>query len=165
MLTVESRARAIRLRYRLTKPSDIERVMEGENLRVVRFPFPGRVQEVTVANWVAIQSSLKDMRRVYELLAHALGHRLLHEGNQPFFHFDHDRATAMQWERQAWNFAYELLMPFKLVERLLRVCTSEEELRDNFQVSDEFLQMRMRVFADERDRRRANPRRRSFHDR
>lgn len=159
MITVQSRAQAIRKRYKLTSPSDMERVMERENLRVVRFPFPGRVQEVTVGNWVAIQSSLKDARRVYELLAHALGHHLLHEGNQPFYYFHHDRATTMQWERQAWNFAYELLMPFKLVERLLRVFSNEEELRDHFEVSREFYGMRMKAFEDERNQRRDKSRR------
>jgi Zn-dependent peptidase ImmA (M78 family) len=154
MMTVQSRAQEIRKHYRLTEPSDIERIMEGENLRVVRFPFPGRVQEVTVGNWVAIQSSLKDVRRVHELLAHALGHHLLHAGNQPFFHFHHDRATSMQWERQAWNFAYELLMPFKLVERMLRICSSDEELRDEFQVTDEFCEMRLKEFERARKEKR-----------
>jgi hypothetical protein len=55
MNTAKERAQKIRRRYQLKKPCDIERVMYGENIHVVRFPFPGRLQEMIVANWVAIR--------------------------------------------------------------------------------------------------------------
>ncbi len=154
MNAVQERARKIRKKYKFKNPSDIERVMDGEKLHMVRFPFPGRLQEMIVSNWVAIQSSLKDMRRIHELLAHALGHYLLHEGNQPFYHFNHDRVIAQQWEHQAWDFAFELLMPEATVERLLPIAASADELRDEFEVSEEFFQMRMLAYEAERDRNR-----------
>ncbi len=154
MTTSQERANRIRRRYRFKSPSDIERVMDGENVHVVRFPFPGRLQEMIVGNWVAIQSSLKDMHRVHELMAHALGHHLLHEGNQPFYNFNHDRVIAEQWEHQAWDFAFQLLMPTTVVERLLSRCASEDELREHFDVSEEFFEMRFQAYETERDRNR-----------
>jgi Zn-dependent peptidase ImmA (M78 family) len=149
MNTAQARAQAVRRRYHFTQPSDIERVLEAENICVVRFPFTGRLQEMIVHNYVGIQSSLRDPRRIYELLAHALGHYLLHAGNQPFFHLEKERTIARQMEHQAWDFAFELLMPAEILEDLLRKHWSDADLREHFQVSEEFYRERMKAFREE----------------
>lgn len=150
MNTAQRRAQAIRRRYRLKRPGDIERIMNAEKIHLVRVAFAGRLQEMIVENYIGIQSSIRDPRRVNELLAHALGHYFLHSGNQPFHHVQRDRVLAQQWERQAWDFAFELLMPAKQVELLLRRYWSDADLRENFQVSEEFYQMRMETWHEER---------------
>gem|GEM_PF-1296420 len=152
MNTAQQRAREIRRRYRFRRPRDMERVLRAEGLKVLRFPFVGRLQEMIVGNRVGIQSSIRDPRRVNELLAHALGHHLLHSGNQPFYHFQREPVVAQQWERQAWDFAFELLMPTEQIENGLKRRLSDAELREQFEVSEEFYQMRMNAWRDKRTR-------------
>jgi hypothetical protein len=150
MNTAQERAREIRRRYRFRRPSDMERVLRAEGLKVLRFPFAGRLQEMIVGNRIGVKSSIRDPRRVNELLAHALGHHLLHSGNQPFYHFQREPIVAQQWERQAWDFTFELLMPVSHLERLLKQSSDEVDLREHFQVSEEFFQNRMEAFRGER---------------
>lgn len=150
MNSAQVRAREIRRRYHFTHPSDIERVLKAENIQVVRFPLKGRVKEMIVYNFVGLPLSLeRDSRERYELLAHALGHYLLHAGNQPFFHLDKDRVVARQWEHQAWDFAFELLMPANTLTRLLQEAFNDTDLCEHFQVSEEFFQRRMQAFREE----------------
>ncbi len=150
MNTAQERARQVRHRYRLTRPSDLERVLRAENMEVVRFPLAGRLLELTTYDYVAIQDTLQDQRSVHELLAHALGHYLLHVGNQLVFAFPGDSVPAAKLERQAWDFAFELLMPAQMVESRLREGWSDVDLREHFEVSDEFYQKRMDAFQLER---------------
>jgi hypothetical protein len=150
MNSAQQRALEIRRRYRFTCPRDIERVLKAENIQVVRFPLKGRVREVIVRNFVGLPLTLEhDAREKYELLAHALGHFLLHAGNQLFFHLDRDPVIVWQWERQAWDFAYELLMPANTLARLLREAMNNTDLCEHFQVSEEFFRSRMQAFREE----------------
>jgi len=152
MNTAQQRAREVRRRYRFRRPSDLERILKAKRIHVVRFPFAGRLQEMIVGNRIGIQSTLRDPRRVNELLAHALGHFLLHAGNQPFFHFEREPVLAQQWERQAWDFAFELLMPSTQIQKGLGRKMSDSELREQFEVSEEFYRMRMNAWRDKRVR-------------
>jgi hypothetical protein len=149
MNSAQQRALEIRRRYRFTCPRDIERVLKAQGIQVVRFPLKGRVREVIVRNFVGLPLTLEhDAREKYELLAHALGHYLLHAGNQLFFHLDQDQVIVWQWERQAWDFAHELLMPAEILELLLQEQWSDADLRERFQVSAEFFRERMQAFRE-----------------
>jgi Zn-dependent peptidase ImmA (M78 family) len=148
MNSAQQRAQEIRRRYHFTGPQDIERVLKAENVYVRRIPFVGRIDEMIVYNYIGIRSSLRDSRRVRELLAHALGHHLLHSGNQPYYYFRGDHALTQQWERQAWDFAYELLMPAQKLEELLRQQSGDDDVRDYFQVSEEFYRERKEAFRE-----------------
>jgi IrrE N-terminal-like domain len=146
MNTAQERAREIRQRHALRCPGDMERVLEEENVEFVRFPLAGRLDELIVLNTIAVRDSIEDSREVYELLAHALGHYLLHAGNQLEFVLPIHLPLSDQWERQAWDFAFELLTPADLVETRLREGWSESDLQDDFEVRDEFFQRRMEAF-------------------
>jgi Zn-dependent peptidase ImmA (M78 family) len=124
------------------------RVLKAEGILVLRFPFAGRLQEMIVGNRIGIQSTIRDPRRINELLAHALGHYFLHAGNQPFYHFQREPIVAQQWERQAWDFAFELLMPASHLERWLKRSWDEVDLREHFQVSEEFFHERMEILRE-----------------
>jgi hypothetical protein len=51
---------------------------------VARFPFRGRVKEMIVFNFIGLPlSAERNSPETFELLAHALGHYVLHAGNQP----------------------------------------------------------------------------------
>ncbi len=149
MNSAQERAQEIRQRYRLCHPHDIERVLRAEKLSVIRVPFVGRLDEVVAHNWIGIRASLRDARRVRELLAHALGHYLLHSGNQIAWYWEGDRIRASQAERQAWVFAYELLMPARRLEEFLRKQMGDEEIREYFDVTEEFYRDRKQAFKEE----------------
>lgn len=149
MNTAQVRARDVRRQYKFTHPGDIERVLQAQNIEVVRFPLEGRLEEIVVFDHIAIRDSIEDQRHVYELLAHAFGHYLLHTGNQLLLVLPRGTVLADKWERQAWDFAYELLMPAEVVEEYLREGWSETDLRDHFEVSGEFYQARMEAFRKE----------------
>jgi Zn-dependent peptidase ImmA (M78 family) len=149
MNTAQARAQEIRHRYRFKRPSDIERVLYAENIQVTRFPLTGRLEEIVVLNQVAIRDSIKDVRHIFELLAHALGHYLLHAGNQMDLLAPPHTMLAEKWEHQAWDFAFELLMPAQKVETLLQSGWSEDDLREAFEVSTEFYQRRMQALQRE----------------
>ena len=97
-----------------------------------------------VFNFIGLPlSTERNSHEAHELMVHALGHYLLHAGNQPFFHLDKSPVVARQMEHQAWDFAYELLMPRSVVVRLLKKSWGEADLRDHFEVSREFFRKRM----------------------
>ena len=146
MNTAQERARAVRRRYDLQRSCDIERVLATENVEVLRFPLAGRLDEVIVFNFIGVRDTIEDARQVYELLAHAVAHYLLHAGNQIEFVLPTNTLIADQWERQAWDFAFELFMPAAMVEMHLHDGWSESDLQDDFQVSDEFFHRRMESF-------------------
>lgn len=151
MNSAQRRAHEIRRRYHFAHPSDIERVLKAENIQVVRFPLKGRVKEMIVFNFIGLPFSLEgNSCETYELLAHALGHYLLHAGNQPFFHLDNERVVARQMEHQAWDFAYELLMPADALLDLSRGSWNAVDLQEQFEVSEEFFQQRMEAFTEAR---------------
>lgn len=150
MNSSQQRAREIRRRYRFTCPCDIDRVLKAENIQVVRFPLKGRVKEMIVFNFIGLPFSLeRNSCETYELLAHALGHYLMHAGNQPFFHLAKERVVAWQMEHQAWDFAFELLIPQAALVRLLRKSWNDADLCEHFQVSEEFFRSRMQSFSEE----------------
>ena len=146
MNTAQERARAVRRRYDLQRSCDIERVLAAENVEVLRFPLAGRLDEVIVFNFIGIRDTIEDARLVYELLAHALGHYLLHAGNQIEFVLPTNTLLADQWERQAWDFAFELFMPAAMVEMHLHDGWSDSDLQEDFEVSDEFFRRMMEAF-------------------
>ena len=149
MNSAQERAQEIRRRFHFSHPQDIDRVLRAEKLSVVRIRFVGRIDEMIVYNYIAIRSSLRDQRRIRELIAHALGHHFLHSGNQPFYYFRGDRTLAKQWERQAWAFAYELLIPARKLEEFLRKQMSDEEIREYFDVTEEFYRDRKQAFRED----------------
>ena len=146
MNTAQERAREVRLRHNLQSPSDLERVLAAENMEVIRFPLEGRLDEIIVYNFVAIRDSIEDPRKVFELLAHALAHHLLHAGNQMSFILPSHILLSDQMERQAWDFAFELLMPAALIEARLREGWGHADLQEDFQVRAEFVQRRLEAF-------------------
>ncbi len=62
-------------------PIDAEDIAEKEGLRVITWPFLSPVEEVKVGHSIGIKEGLTSEWRRWDI-AHALGHHLLHHGNQ-----------------------------------------------------------------------------------
>jgi Zn-dependent peptidase ImmA (M78 family) len=150
MNSSQQRAYETRRRYRLNRPEDIDRVLEAENLLVIPFPLKGRVNEMMYLNRIALPLDFdRNSPMARELLAHALGHHLLHSGNQLYYHLHHDWIISRQMERQAWDFAFELFIPHNKLARMVRHGCNESDLQDHFQVSEDFFRKRMQAFRGE----------------
>ncbi len=94
-------------RYELSLPVDLRLVVTNLGLEVVTFPFQGRVKEAIIEGVIGVRPGLT--RPWFRwLVAHAVGHHMLHVGTSFYF-------SSWQWvnhakaERQAEEFAAWLL--------------------------------------------------------
>ena len=90
-------------RYELSLPVDLKLVVSSLGLEVVTFPFQGRVKEAIIERVIGVRPGLT--RPWFRwLVAHAVGHHMLHVGTSFYF-------SSWQWvnhakaERQAEEFA------------------------------------------------------------
>ena len=95
---------------------------------------------------IAVNSRLSKRKR-RELVAHAIGHHLMHAGNH----------LAMQkriysfgnyHEKQANIFAAVLLMPSDELRRMLKAKPKLHEIAEHFQVTEELVKLRLLVWVN-----------------
>jgi Zn-dependent peptidase ImmA (M78 family) len=106
----------------------------------------GRLREFYVSGSIVINESLSN-REKRELIAHAIGHHLLHAGNH----------LAMQkriysfgnyHEKQANVFAACLLMPLESLAGFISNKSRIDEIANHFQVREELVKMRLKIWAN-----------------
>ena len=94
-------------KHNLRTPVDLRRLTRALGLRVVEFPFRGRLKEVIIDGVIGVRPGLSRAEFRW-LVAHATGHHLLHVGTSFYL-------ESWQWpnrakaERQAEEFAACLL--------------------------------------------------------
>lgn len=102
---MQAKLRAAELWHRceLSVPVDVKLVVTSLGLEVVTFPFQGRVKEAIIEGVIGVRPGLT--RPWFRwLVAHAVGHHMLHVGTSFYF-------SSWQWvnhakaERQAEEFA------------------------------------------------------------
>jgi len=62
-------------------PIDAEDLARREGLNIITWPFLSPVEEVKVGRNIGVRDNLSSQQRRWDI-AHALGHHLLHHGNQ-----------------------------------------------------------------------------------
>jgi len=78
----KEKAEELRRRYgKFSYPIDVKEIATREGLTVVFWSFLPPVEEVKVGNIIGIKEGLSEEWRRWNV-AHALGHHLLHHGNQ-----------------------------------------------------------------------------------
>ena len=82
-------------------------MVESQGLQVVSWDLEGEVQEVKFKTWIAVRRQAPEPWKRF-LVAHAVGHHLLHAGNQLAFRRLMIGGDTKQ-ERQADEFAWYLL--------------------------------------------------------
>jgi len=76
------KAAELHKRYgQLGYPIDIEDVARKEGLKVIDWPLLSPVNEVKRGEWIGIREGLSSEWRRWDI-AYALGHHLMHHGNQ-----------------------------------------------------------------------------------
>lgn len=73
----------------LDYPIDVEDIANKEGLTIIIWPFIAPVEEVKVGRSIGIKEGLSIEWRRWDI-AHALGHHLLHHGNQLVFRMQLD---------------------------------------------------------------------------
>ena len=129
---------------------DLDQIAESLGLNVIPEKLEGRLTEFYVPGSIVVSSDLPERKR-RELVAHAIGHHLLHAGNH----------LAMQkriysfgnyHEKQANVFAACLLMPSDEFEKYLKTRPRVDQIANHFQVMEELVRLRLMVWANfERD--------------
>ena len=130
--------------------NDLDEIAESLGLSVIPQKMEGRLTEFYVPGMIAVNSSLSN-RKQRELIAHAIGHHLMHAGNH----------LAMQkriysfgnyHEKQANVFAACLLMPQSELQKFIANRNRIDEMANHFQVTEGVVSLRLKVWANfERD--------------
>lgn len=146
-LAVEKAMEVHRRHGGLNLPVDAERLAEAEGCRCVVWPFLGPPWEVKRGRWIGVAECL-DERERRRHIAHALGHHLMHRGNQLAFR-DWQEASRWKQERQADEFAAHLLMSGQELEKVKDL--NVWEMAEHFGVPEEVVWQRLTVFATEEE--------------
>ena len=142
MNRVINQANQIRGRY----GNNLDQIADSLGLNVIPQKMEGRLREFYFTGSIVISEDLS-RREKRELVAHAIGHHLLHAGNH----------LAMQkriysfgnyHEKQANVFAACLLMPTAELKRVLKVRPRIDEIADHFQVTEELVRLRLMVWTN-----------------
>jgi hypothetical protein len=134
----------------LTFPLDMEDLLHEMGCELIEWPFLSPVKEVKHGRWIGVAAGLDQRERRY-LAAHALGHHLLHCGNQLWFR-DWQTTSVLRQEREADEFAAHVLIPEKELEKINNPTTWE--IAEYFGVPEELATLRLEQFATERERER-----------
>ncbi|MDD4859746.1 MAG: ImmA/IrrE family metallo-endopeptidase [Dehalococcoidales bacterium] len=148
--TVKKAKELVRGHPGLNFPLDIERLVTEAGCELIEWPFLSPVKEVKQGRWIAVAAGLDHKEQRY-LAAHALGHHLLHCGNQLWFRDWQETSVARQ-EREADEFAAHVLMPEIELEKLDDLKTWE--IAEYFGVPEELVSLRLNKFATDRERER-----------
>lgn len=128
-------------------PVDIEALAEAEGLEWFHWPFLSPVREVKRGKYIGIASGIDDDER-RSLIAHALGHHLMHSGNQLSF-YHKQQGVFHKDEREADACAAHILIPEEELQKIKQ--TEPWEIADLFRVTEELARQRVTEFATERD--------------
>jgi len=126
--------------------NDLDQIANSLGLNVIPQRMEGRLREFYVSGSIVINENLSN-REKRELIAHAIGHHLLHAGNH----------LAMQkriysfgnyHEKQANVFAACLLMPLEDLARFISNRSRIDEIANHFQVREDLVRLRLKIWAN-----------------
>lgn len=122
--------------------NDLALITRELGLLVLEEELTGRLREVYFGDAIVIRSDLTTAEK-RELVAHAIGHHLLHAGN----HFAMQKriySFGNRHEKQANAFAAWLLIPDDRLEQELLWASQIAELAEIFDVTEELMTLRLR---------------------
>lgn len=130
---------------RQTLSTDLEEALERAGLMVFVRTLAGRLREFYVGDAIVLSDGLSKAER-RELSAHALGHHLLHAGNQ-WHQQGRTYSRANYQERQADVFAAFFLIPEDELNNKLVQATEPHVLAEELEVSELFIRFRLQLHA------------------
>jgi Zn-dependent peptidase ImmA (M78 family) len=122
---------------------DLERIARKLGLIVLEEELAGRLSEVYFGDAIVVKRDLpRAVKR--ELIAHAIGHHLMHAGNHLTLQ-DNTYSFGNYHERQANVFAAWLLVPEEELSTKLEAGKSIPDLAHDFGVTDELMLFRLQL--------------------
>ncbi len=131
-------------------PIDMENVADLVDCICVDWSFEGQATEVKRSRWIGLAVWL-DKRERRRLIAHAIGHHLLHCGNQLYLYI-WQKPTVGKQEREAEEFAAHFLIPEKELDRVSH--WQLKDIAEHFGVPVDFLWRRLTVYSTQEELRR-----------
>jgi Zn-dependent peptidase ImmA (M78 family) len=123
--------------------NDLERIISELGLIVLEEELAGRLSEVYFGDAIVVRRDLpRAVKR--ELIAHAIGHHLMHAGNHLTLQ-DHTYSFGNYHEKQANVFAAWLLVPEHTLTKKLEAGRSVPDLAHDFGVTDELMLFRLQI--------------------
>jgi len=129
----------------LSFPLDVEAMVTAEGCTCLDWPFLEPIREVKHGKWIGIADWLDEPERRRHL-AHALGHHLMHRGNQLSFR-TWQKINRWKQEREAEEFAAHLLVPEEELEKARGMGLSG--LAERFGVPQDLVYQRVTAYATE----------------
>jgi len=133
MKRAQRKAREIRLKLKLSGRVDAETVANILGLEVVTWPLDVQ-EEMQMDRYIGVAERLDSRWRRW-VIAHAIGHRLLHSGNHLWVR-DHTSLGSL-FEREAEDFARALLMDVD--EAMAEGLSELWEVAEHFGVPEEMV--------------------------
>ncbi len=135
MTRAQRKGAALRRKLGLTGRVDAEAVANMHGYPVVRWPLV-KQKEIEVDGFIGIAERLgPEESRWY--IAHALGHKMMHEGNHLWVY--KKTMLGVRYEREADDFAHALLIDDR--EAIVEGLTCSLEVAHYFGVPQEFVQV------------------------
>ena len=130
---------------RQTLSADLDEALDRAGLMVFVRELAGRLREFYTGDSIVLSNQLSRPER-RELVAHALGHHLLHAGNQ-WHQQGRTYSRANYQERQADVFAAFFLISESELASALASTEAPHELAEEFEVTERFLRFRLELHA------------------
>ena len=123
--------------------NDLFRISEAFDLTIIEEELKGRLKEVYFGDSIVIRKDLSEEEK-RELIAHALGHHLMHAGNHLSMQ-NRVYSFGNYHERQANVFAAYLLITTKELENNLYPEIMPSDLAQKFEVTEKFIEFRLKL--------------------
>lgn len=122
---------------------ELDLITQDLGLVVLEEPLVGRLREIYFGDAIVLRSDLAAEEK-RELLAHAIGHHVMHAGNHLSLQ-GRNYSFGNYHEKQADVFAAWLLIPEAELEPLLADDVALPDLADHFRVTDELISLRLNL--------------------
>ena len=123
--------------------ADLERIAGALGLIVLEEELVGRLSEVYFGDAIVVRRDLpRAVKR--ELIAHAIGHHLMHAGNHLTLE-NNTYSFGNYHEKQANVFAAWLLIPEAELTEKLQAGRALPDLAHDFETTDEFMLFRLQI--------------------
>jgi Zn-dependent peptidase ImmA (M78 family) len=123
--------------------TDLRKIAEALDLIVLEEDLKGRLSEVYFGDAIVVRADLpKAVKR--ELIAHAIGHHLMHAGNHLTLQ-GNTYSFGNYHEKQANVFAAWLLVPEDQLTKKLQAGEALPDLAHDFGVTDELMMFRLQI--------------------
>lgn len=144
MRTSRAQRKALELRRDLDLHGevDVEAVADLLGMEVVTWPL-SVLKEMVIGDFICVASRLDPGWRRW-VIAHAIGHRLMHPGNHTWIRFH--TGLGHQFEREAEDFARSLLLDER--EAVDAGLTESWEMAEYFGVPDELVRLQATMRMD-----------------